>query len=449
MKESARSLAVQILNRIDQAGLFAEPLLDQALSRGILTDVHDRRLLTEIVYGTLRMRGRIDWVIALFYKGDPATMDGGVRNILRTALYQFFFTDRIPAFAIVDEAVKLVKATHPTASGLVNAILRNVLRKEKEIPWPDIEIDPAVHISVCHSHPLWLVKRWIMSFGLEETLELCRANNAIPPLNVRVNRLKATREEVMQHLQRSGFTVRETEFSPDGLVLTHPAIPVRDTFSYKEGQIQVQDEASQLAARLLDPRAGEKILDACAGAGVKASHLAEIMKNQGTVTAVDISRQKVRALRENTDRLGIVIVEPLVRDLREDPGETFRGAFDGILLDVPCSGLGTLRRNPEIKWRITAQDLHRHAVLQKRLLGVAAGCLRQGGRLAYSTCSVMSEENEAVITDFLSRHRDFRCIRAPAFIPQSMVTEQGFFKTRPDRHGTDGFFGAILQRINL
>jgi 16S rRNA (cytosine967-C5)-methyltransferase len=447
MKESARSLAVDILNRIDQAGLFAEPLLDQALSRGALTDAHDRRLLTEIVYGTLRMRGRIDWVIASFYKGDQTTMDCSVRNILRTALYQFFFTDRIPAFAIVDEAVKLVKAMHPTASGLVNAILRNVIRTEKEIPWPDIEIDPASHISVCHSHPLWLVKRWIALFGVLETLDLCRANNEIPPLSIRVNRLKATREEVREHLQRSGFTVRETEFSPDGLVLTHPAIPVRDTFSYKEGQIQVQDEASQLAARLLDPGAGEKILDACAGAGVKASHLAEIMKNQGTVTAVDISRQKAKALRENAERLGIAIISPLVRDLREAPGDAFRGAFDGILLDVPCSGLGTLRRNPEIKWRITAQDLRRHADLQKRLLGVAAGCLRQGGRLVYCTCSVMPEENEAVISDFLSRHGDFRCIPPPDIIPLTMVTDKGFFKTRTDRHGTDGFFGAVLQRV--
>jgi 16S rRNA (cytosine967-C5)-methyltransferase len=446
MKESARSLAVDILNRIDQAGLFAEPLLDQALSRCALTDVHDRRLLTEIVYGTLRMRGRIDWVIARFYKGDPASMDGGVRNILRTALYQFFFTDRIPAFAIVDEAVKLVKEMHPPASGLVNAILRNVMRKEKEIHWPDIEIDPVNHISVCHSHPLWLVKRWIALFGVRETLDLCRANNEIPPLTIRVNRLKATREEVREHLQRSGFAVGKTEFSPDGLVLTHPAIPVRDTFGYKEGQIQVQDEASQLVARLLDPGPGEKILDACAGAGVKASHLAEIMNNQGTVTAVDISRQKIKALRENTGRLGIIMVEPLVRDLREDPGETFRGAFDGILLDVPCSGLGTLRRNPEIKWRITPEDLQRHAVVQKRLLACVAGCLRQGGRLVYSTCSVMPEENEAVIADFLSRHGDFRCIPPPAVIPPSMVTEEGFFKTRPDRHGTDGFFGAILMK---
>jgi 16S rRNA (cytosine967-C5)-methyltransferase len=224
---------------------------------------------------------------------------------------------------------------------------------------------------------------------------------------------------------------------------------IRETLSYQQGQIQVQDEASQLIARLLDPGPGEKILDACAGAGVKTTHLSEIMKNNGIVMAVDISRQKVKALRENAERLGASIIVPLLKDLREDPGEAFRDAFDGILLDVPCSGLGTLRRNPEIKWRITAEDIPRHTDLQKRLLGVSAGCLRPGGRLVYSTCSVLPEENEAVIADFLSRHGDFRCIRPPALIPPSMVTEQGFFRTRPDRHGTDGFFGAILQRINL
>ena len=447
MKESARSLAVDILLRIDHAGLFAEPLLDEALSRGTLTDVHDRRLLTEIVYGTLRMRGRIDWVIAGFYKGDPATLDGGVRNILRTALYQLFFTDRIPAFAVVDEAVKLVKELHPRASGLVNAILRSVLRKEKEIPWPDFEKDPAGHIAVVHSHPPWLVKQWIALFGIRETLDLCKANNGIPPLTIRVNRLRATREGVMQNLQQSGFALRETEYSPDGLFLTHSAMPVRETPSYKEGQIQVQDEASQLVACLLDPQPGEKILDACAGVGVKASHLAEKMQNQGTLIAVDINRQKVKALRENAKRLGMTMVEPLVRDLRDDLDETFRGAFDGILLDVPCSGLGTLRRNPEIKWRITAQDLHGHAGLQKKLFAVVAGCLKQGGRLVYSTCSVMVEENEAVVDEFLSRRKDFRCIHPPKVIPLSMVTDDGFFKTRPDRHGTDGFFGAVLQRL--
>lgn len=449
MKNTVRGLAVRILNRIDQAGLFAEPLLDQALSRGVLTDGHDRRLLTEIVYGTLRMRGLIDWVIVSFYKGDPAAMNSDVRNILRTALYQFFFTDRIPAFAIVDEAVKLVKSTQPQASGLVNAILRNVIRKKRKIPWPALEDDPVFHISVMHSHPLWLVRQWIDSFGFQETLNLCRGNNEVPPLNIRVNRLRATREDVIRRLQGSGFGAGKTSFSPDGITLVHTTMPVRETPCYTEGQIQVQDEASQLVAILLAPKPGEKILDACAGVGVKTSYLAEIMKNQGNITAVDISRQKMKALRNNAERLGIAIITPLVGDLREGLGEAFRDAFDGALLDAPCSGLGTLRRNPEIKWRITEGDILRHADLQKRLLPVVAGYVRQGGRLVYSTCSVMPEENENVISDFLSRRRDFECIRPPDFIPSTMLTEEGFFKTRTDRHGTDGFFGAILQRIRL
>jgi 16S rRNA (cytosine967-C5)-methyltransferase len=181
------------------------------------------------------MRGRIDWVVAQFYKGDPATMDAGVRNILRTALYQLFFTDRIPAFAIVDEAVKIAKTLHPAASGLVNAILRNVIRREREIAWPRIEEDPARHISVVHSHPLWLVERWISLFGRQETLAFCQANNDIPPLSIRVNRLRASRKTAMQHLRDEGFTVREAEFSPDGLVLTHAAMPVRETLSFKRG----------------------------------------------------------------------------------------------------------------------------------------------------------------------------------------------------------------------
>jgi len=445
MKTSARSLAVDILVRIDKAGLFAEPLLDQALSLESLTDVHDRRLLTEIVYGTLRMRGRIDWVIARFYKGDPAAMDSGIRNILRTALYQLFFTDRIPAFAIVDEAVNLAKALCPAASGLVNAILRNAIRKEREIIFPDLRTDPAHHIAVVHSHPLWLVQTWIALIGVRDTLAFCKANNEMPPLAVRVNRLKATRENVMEQLQLEGCTVEKTKISPDGLTLTRPGMSIRETLGYRKGLLQIQDEASQLVACLLDPRPGEKILDVCAGVGGKTSHLAEMMQNRGEITAVDISRQKAKALLENAGRLGVKIIVPFVKDFREDPGDALHGAFDGILLDVPCSGLGTLRRNPEIKWRITPADLQRHADLQRRLLDNAAGCLRPGGRLVYSTCSVMPEENETVIKNFLARHREFRCIHPPELIPPSMQTEEGLFRTRPDRHGSDGFFGAVLQ----
>ena len=446
MKETPRSLAVDILNRIDEAGLFAEPLLDQALSGSRLTNIHDRHLLTEIVYGTLRKRGRIDGIIARFYKGDMAGMETGVKNILRTAVYQLLFTDRIPPFAIVNEAVKIAKISHQASSGLVNAILRNIIRRPESIPDPDFSKNPAAHISQVHSHPLWLVERWLKQFGPEETLAICRANNDIPPLSVRINRLKTTREPVMADLGQSVFETRKTTFSPDGLILSGGAVPLRETPNYREGHLQIQDEASQLITCLVDPKPGMTVLDACAGAGIKTSHLAERMQNRGRILALDRSGQKLKALRANMKRLGITIVETSIKDVSDDSDDALPGDFDRVLVDVPCSGLGTLRRNPEIKWRIRPTDIDDFSSLQKKLLDQAARCLKRGGILVYSTCTITPEENEAVIWDFLSRSGDFHLENPPDFVPASMVTEEGFFRTRPDLHTTDGFFGAILRR---
>jgi 16S rRNA (cytosine967-C5)-methyltransferase len=446
MKETPRSLAVDILNRIDEAGLFAEPLLDQALSGSRLTNIHDRHLLTEIVYGTLRKRGRIDGIIARFYKGDMADMETGVKNILRTAVYQILFTDRIPPFAIVNEAVKIAKISHQVSSGLVNAILRNIIRRQENITDPDFSKNPAAHISQIHSHPLWLVERWLKQFGPEETLAICRANNDIPPLSVRINRLKTTREQIMADLGQSVFETRKTAFSPDGLILSGGAVPLRETPNYREGHLQIQDEASQLITCLVDPKPGMTVLDACAGAGIKASHLAERMQNRGRILALDRSGQKLKALRANMKRLGITIVETSIQDVSEDPDDALPGAVDRVLVDVPCSGLGTLRRNPEIKWRIRPADIDDFSSLQKKLLDQAARCLKRGGILVYSTCTITPEENEAVIWDFLSRSGDFHLENPPDLVPASMVTGEGFFKTRPDLHTTDGFFGAILRR---
>lgn len=446
MTVSARSLAVDILNRIDKEGIFAEALLDRTLSRGALTEAHERRLLTELVYGTLRMRGLIDWVIARFYKRNPLEMDDAVRNILRTALYQLFFTDRIPAFAVVDEAVKLAKKTHPAASGLTNAVLRNVLRQKEAIAWPDFSEDPLSHIAVVHSHPRWLVERWIGLFGLAETEGFCRANNSIAPQCLRVNRLRVSREAVIRQLRSEEFVAEETHFSPDGVVLRHAPKTLRETLSFRQGHIQPQDEASQLAALLLAPQPGEQILDACAGAGIKTTYLAEMMQNTGAITAVDLSERKLAALCVNAQRLGVDILTTRVLDMSLGATAGLKAACDGVLLDVPCSGLGTLRRNPEIKWRIVADDLQHIADLQKKLLSCAAECVRPGGRLVYVTCSVMPEENEDIIADFLFRRVDFRRSQLPAAIPVSMISTEGCFKTRPDRHGTDGFFGAVLKR---
>ncbi|MHB8907448.1 MAG: 16S rRNA (cytosine(967)-C(5))-methyltransferase RsmB [Syntrophales bacterium] len=444
MKHAPRRIAVEILNRIETEGAYAEPLLDAALSGTALASPSDRGLLTELVYGTLRMQGRLDWIIGQLSRREMAALESAVKNILRTGLYQLLFTDRIPPFAAVNEAVNIARALSPAATGLVNAVLRSALRKREAITWPDMAKDPEQAIAVLHSHPPWLVRRLLAQFNGEETIAICRANNAIPPLALRVNTLKASRGQALEALAREGIAAEPALFSIDGVILTAPAAGLRKTAPYREGLIRIQDEASQLIPRLVAPQPGERILDLCAGAGGKTLHLAALLENRGSITAVDLHSARLRMIREEVERLGVMIVETRTGDAAA-PTESFREAFDRVLLDAPCSGLGTLRRNPEIRWRITPQDLNKCMQIQKRLLAGAAGCVRPGGRLVYSVCAVTPEENEIVIGDFLRNRPDFTRIR-PQEIPPALIDPQGFFRTAPHLHGMDGFFGAIFIR---
>jgi len=446
VKNNPRAIAVDILNRIDETGSFAEPILDSHLAQDIFNNIHDRRLLTELVYGTLRMRGHLDWIIGELYSGRLKSLDTGIKNILRTGLYQLTFTDRIPEFAAVDEAVKITKKRYPGRSGLVNAILRNAIRKKGEIEYPDIDKAPSSHISIVHSHPLWLVERWLKIFGVEETLEICKADNKTPPLALRVNRLKTDRDEILKALSDDGFTVRPAQFSPDGIILSHPPVPVRETKYYTMGHIQIQDEASQLISHLVNPKPGEKIIDICSGVGGKTTHMAEMMQNDGTILALDISHKKIGALKGMSKRLGATIIDTLVGDATLEPEKTLHGKFDRALVDAPCSGLGTLRRNPEIKWRLLPEDLESFLPLQKKILKNAGHYLKRGGTLVYSTCTIMPEENEDVVATFLSDNPGFEKINPTASISSKIIDDEGFFRTYPHRHGTDGFFGAVLVK---
>lgn len=444
-QKGPREAAVEILNRIDEQGAHAEPLINALLSGTEIPHPQDRGLLTELVYGTLRMRGHLDWIIARHYRGDFSTLEVSVLNILRTGTYQLFFTDRIPAFAAVNEAVGIAKKRCPAAAGLINAILRNALRQKGQIAWPEMAKDPGKAIAVCHSHPRWLVERWLERHGIDETIGICRANNAIPPIAVRVNGLKMSRELAIAALAAEGITAATARFSQDGLILPDAA-GLRASSSFQNGLIRVQDEASQLVARLLAPTPGERILDLCAGSGGKSLHLAALMQNRGQIAAVDLHRDRLRMLTAESLRLGATIVETHPGNATEAP-DSFRGAFDRVLLDAPCSGLGTLRRNPEIRWRIAPADLDKSAKLQRQLLRSAALCVRPGGRLVYTTCTVTPEENERVTADFLADHPQFSRI-PPAGIPPMLIDTDGFFRTSPHHHGTDGFFGAVFIRAS-
>ena len=442
-QRSPRELAVEILNRIDQKGEYAEPLLDAALSGESISNPHDRGLLTELVYGTLRMRGRMDWIIARLYKGDSASLEAPIPNILRTGLYQLIFTDRIPPFAAVNEAVSIAKKERPAAAGLVNAILRNALREKDNIDWPDMAKDPGRAIAVIHSHPRWLVERWLDRYGIEETIAICRENNRMPEPVVRVNSLKATRDEAIAALAAEKIAAGKTRYCTDGLFLS-TALGLRETAAFRNGLIRIQDEASQLVAHLVAPEPGERVLDLCAGAGGKTVHMAALMGNRGNITAVDLHPDKLHLLTADAGRLGVTIATIHAGNAATTP-EAFHGAFDRVLLDAPCSGLGTLRRNPEIRWRITAPELEKSMSLQKRLLRKAADCVKPGGRLVYSVCTVTPEENEAVAADLLAVRPGFRHI-PPEGMPPELIDDDGFFRTFPHRHGTDGFFGAVFVR---
>jgi len=443
-KPTPRRLAVEILSRIETDGAYAEPLLDAALSGAELANPADRGLLTELVYGTLRTRGRLDWIIQELYRGNAAELETVVLNIIRTGLYQLQSADRIPPFAAVNEAVGIARDLFPAAAGLVNAILRNSLRKGQAIAWPDMARDPEKAIAVLHSHPPWLVRRLLASYGVEETVAICRTNNTIAPLALRVNSLKATRERVIAALAEEGITAEETLFSPDGITLASPAAALRKNACFRQGLIRIQDEASQLIAHLVAPKPGERLLDLCAGSGGKTLHLAALMGNRGSITAVDLQSERLRMLREEAKRLGVAIAETRTGDAAA-PIDSFRDTFDGVLLDAPCSGLGTLRRNPEIRWRIAPADINRCMKLQNLLLARAAEYVRPGGRLVYSVCTVTPEEDEMVVGKFLKNHIAFKVV-SPRTLPPVLVDAGGFFRSAPHLHGTDGFFAAVLIR---
>jgi len=448
MKKTVRRLATEILNSLSASSSFAHDALDEALEKQGLSGCADGRLLTHLVYGVLRLRGHLDWILAGYCRSDYQAMDEGLKNILRVGLYQLRFSDRLPAFAVVHEAVQVAKHLHPAAAGLVNAVLRNYLRRPDRAPFPDPDRFPVEHISALYAHPAWLVQRLMDDYGYQETLDFCRFVNETPSVTIRVNTLKTSRDALARRLTDLGYRVAPTTYSSDGLHLIESPLPVSKTPLFQEGGLRLQDEAAQLAGRLCAPRPGERILDACAGSGGKTTHLAAMMENSGHITAMDRSREKLAALERESRRLGISIIEPCGADLTFAPEPVYRNAFDRVLVDAPCSGTGTLARNPEIKWRLNKTDLDALAATQDLILKNASATVKKGGLLIYCTCSILPCENDEVIRRFLSDQPHFRFIPAKMSCWAELIDPQGFFRTYPQRHHMDGFFAAILQRAD-
>ena len=444
----ARTAAFAALRAIEDGRVDLPTALAQSRER--LADERDRALAADIVAGTLRWRAALDYLIAHVAGRSIDRLDPEVVNILRLSLYQILHLTRVPASAVVDDAVDLVRsARKPSATGFVNAVLRTTLRQRPHLPLPPRPLDPAdraatlAYLSVTHSHPEWLVARWLDRYGFESTERWVQFNNATPTLTLRANRLRSTREELTTRLSGDGIETTSTPWAPDGLIVTE-GNPLR---APRHGTFFVQDEASQLITLTVGAVPGERVLDVCASPGGKTTALAVAMQDTGVLVACDVRPRRMRLLRDTVGESGATCVR-LVQIPRS--GELpFAGLFDRVLVDAPCSGLGTVRRDPDIRWRRRPDDLPGLAASQLELLQRAAGAVSPGGRLVYSTCSSEPEENENVVAAFLIDRPDFAlapAIDGPTPVLASLLDAQGFFRTLPFEHGLEAFFAAAMVR---
>ena len=448
-KKNVRELATQILRQVEVQKAYADFLLDRALKTQSLKEP-DRALLTELVYGTLRWRGTIDARLSPYLRRSLAEVDPVIRNLLRLAFYQFLFLDKIPDYAVVNEAVNLARSRGGAkVAGFTNAVLRNFLRQKDRGGNFMVEDESAATLAVTYSHPEWLVARWLTEFGPASTKSLLEANNQRATLTLRTNSYKTTREELLQRLAKAGVEATASEQAPEAIRVKAGGA-VENLPGFAEGLFQVQSEASQLVGYLLSPLPGDRILDACAAPGGKSTHLAELMKDRGELVAVDTSARGIERIRENAVRLGLGSVRAMRADASEPlPGSNI-GPYDRILVDAPCSGFGTLRGHPEIKWHRNQKDIQRLSRLQSKILQRVAAYLKPGGVLVYSTCTLINEENEHVVRDFLAQHSSFELDNAARYLPEEaqQMMRQQFFLALPQRDDTDGFFAARMRKVS-
>ncbi len=449
MSLAPRKSALAILLDIDQGGRT----LDQHMDRFHTESRFERRdeaFVNALVYGVLRWRGRLDWIIQAVASKPPAKMDPGVLNILRMGLYQIIFMDRVPKSAAVNTSVDLAKSLNKKwLTGFVNAVLRNALRSLPEIAFPSVENDPVGALAAGQSMPKWLTKRWVHQFGQKEAAALCAVCNQVPPLTLRTNTLGTDQASLIKTLQPFAAKVRPSTYTPEGILLDGLKGPIFSSDAYKNGWFQVQDEAAQAVSHLLAPQPGQTVLDACAGLGGKTAHIAALMNNVGRITATDRDAGKLHTLGLEMRRLGIDIVSTQSSDLQKavvsDPNES----YDRVLLDAPCSGLGVIRRNPDAKWSRSPQDIERCARRQTRLLLNLAPRVKPGGLLVYAVCSTEPEETQAVIDSFLNKQTDFAIDQDLTDLPSIMnplLDSQSRLSTLPHKHATDGFFAVRLRR---
>jgi 16S rRNA (cytosine967-C5)-methyltransferase len=441
---SAREMSLNILYDILINDAFSNISIKKHLEEENLIHMEEN-LVREIVYGVLENNIYIEYIISKASKIKLKKIHPKILIILKIGVYQLVFMDKIPQSAAVNESVNLAKKHgHKGTIGFVNGILRNISRNKEAFTKID-KTNKADYISIKYSHPKWLVERWIKEFGEDFTEKLCKKNNESPELNIRINTLKTNKETLKENLNNYGFKVKDSIYAKDSLIVQNPT-RITEVSEFKLGHFFIQDESSTLVGQVMDPSPGSTIIDVCSAPGGKATHLGQIMNNEGKILSMDIYEHKLKLVEENANRLGINIIQTFISDGTKSQ-ESLINMADYILIDAPCSGLGLIRRKPEIKRNRKEEDIKELVDIQYKILNNAKEYLKVGGFLVYSTCTIEKDENINMINRFLEENKNFSLVDIENKFHNKENIEtlkDGYIQLFSHIHNTDGFYIAKL-----
>ncbi len=443
---AARDLAWEILMRVDTGKTLLEIALQETLEASRLNEP-DRRLAERIIKGVLEQRSLIDAKVGHFLRDGFTSVPPGVRNVLRVGAYQILFLDRIRPEIAVNESVNLAKRVcGEKFARVVNAVLRKVATAAQEPVSPQVLPRTVEGLAAALSHPEWIVSRWVAEVGFEEAEKLCVMNNQEWPTGAHINSLRGAPERLWEQVRADGVEVEPGRFLSECFVFRRVAEQRRlsELSSFMKGFFTIQDESACLVCRALDPQPGEFVVDLCAAPGGKSAYMAELMRNKGRVLAVDVSGRRLKMVRVTCERLGATIVESMLAD---GISLELTTPADRVLVDAPCSGLGTLGRKKDVRWNTQPEDLMALHPLQRALLDSAARLVRVGGILCYATCSTDRSENEAIVEAFLKERASFRRRRV-GHIDSAILSPDGDVRIWPQRHGLSGAYAAVLERVS-
>ena len=445
MITNPREVALTILLDINQNNSFSNLTISKLLPDTVSSQ--DESFIRELVYGVLENKIYIDYILSKASKIKITKLHPAIRDILRLGIYQLIFMDRVPQSAAVNESVNLAKQYgHKGTVGFANGILRSISRDIENFSKIETK-DKSQYLSIKYSHPEFLVNKWLEEYGYDFTEELLIANNSKPSMNIRVNTLMITKENLKKRLEDTGYLVKEGLYARDCLIIDKP-YRITSLAEFKEGYFTIQDESSMLVGQILNPKENSLVLDVCSAPGGKSTHIAQLMKNKGKILARDIYQHKIQLMTSNIERLGINIIECSMQDALEID-ENIIGKMDYTLVDAPCSGLGLIRRKPEIKWNRKVEDIANLVKLQTQILQNASKYVKRHGVLIYSTCTILKEENIDVVAEFLNNNPEFDLvpiIEEMDYSDNIPTLKDGYLQLYPHIHFVDGFFIAKMVK---